>query len=149
MKETRLIRNLQNVSVSEGKTPAIALPETQLPPQIIIETTTVRLNSTVLFALCVFTNCHDRQCQCSAILRDVLIRQVYLGTSISSYPLPVLAIKRMRSGFIRITTYSGCRGVFVIFLEYWNGFIKFQLVFIIGANCAGTCNPDVPSLFSP
>jgi hypothetical protein len=51
MKETRLIRNLQKVSVSEGRTPAIALPETQLPPQIIIETTTERLNSAVLFGL--------------------------------------------------------------------------------------------------
>jgi len=56
MNEIRLMKNLQNVSVSEGKIPAIALPETQLPPQIIIETTTERLNSKVLFELCVFTN---------------------------------------------------------------------------------------------
>ena len=59
MKETRLIKNLQNVSVSEGKSPAIALPETQLPPQIIIETTTERLNSAVLFELLIITNCME------------------------------------------------------------------------------------------
>ena len=56
MNEIRLTKNLQNVSVSEGKIPAIALPETQLPPQIIIETTTERLNSRVLFEFCFFTS---------------------------------------------------------------------------------------------
>src|SRR4030043_1636583 len=35
------------------------------------------------------------------------------------------------------------RWVFVIFFKNWNGFIQFQLVIIIGANCARSCNPDV------
>jgi len=40
-------------------------------------------------------------------LLDVLIRRVYFGTAISSYPLPAAALGRMRSGFMRITTYLG------------------------------------------
>jgi hypothetical protein len=55
IKEMKLIKNLQKVSVSEGKTPAIALPETQLPPQIIIETTTERLKRAAFFELLDFT----------------------------------------------------------------------------------------------
>lgn len=45
----KLIKNLQKVSVSDGKVLAIAFAETQLPPQIIMETTNKRLNSEVLF----------------------------------------------------------------------------------------------------
>ena len=34
----------------------------------------------------------------------------HFGTSISSYPLPTPAKNLIRSGFIRITTYSGVDG---------------------------------------